>query len=81
MMKLSNPHCWATFSTRGDCVVQFLLGGRAGIEADGDERTLSDRAQGVAPLVVVLEVVDLVHSAFQMRVFLGTVTAWFVMPD
>ena len=56
----------------GDCVVQFLLGGGAGIEADGDERTLADGAQGVAPLVVVLGVVDLVHSAFQMHVFHGT---------
>ena len=49
--------------------VEFLLGGSAGIEPDGDERTLSDRAQGVAPLVVVLGVVDLVHSAFQVRDF------------
>ena len=52
----------------GDRVVQFLLGGRAGVDPDGDERTLADGAQGVAPLVVVLGVVDLVHSAFQVGI-------------
>ena len=32
------------------------------------ERMLADGAQGVAPLVVVLGVVDLVHRAFQVCV-------------
>lgn len=50
----------------GDRVVQLLLRGRAGIDADGDEWALADGAQGVAPLVVVLGVIDLVHSAFQV---------------
>lgn len=53
----------------GDCVVQFLLRGCAGVDSDGDQWTLADGAQGVAPLVVVLGVVDLVHSAFQVRDF------------
>lgn len=45
--------------------VEFLLGGGAGIEADDQQRTGSGAAQRVAPLVVVVRVVDVVHGDFQ----------------
>lgn len=45
--------------------VEFLLGGGAGIEADDQERAGSGAAQRVAPLVVLVGVVDVVHGDFQ----------------
>lgn len=49
----------------GHCGVEFLLGGSAGIEADDQQRTGSGAAQRVAPLVVLVGVVDVVHGGFQ----------------
>ena len=48
--------------------VEFLLGGSAGIEADDQQRTGSGAAQRVAPLVVLVGVVDVVHGGFQMGI-------------
>ena len=49
----------------GHSGVEFLLGGGAGIEADDQQRTGSGAAQRVAPLVVLVGVVDVVHGHFQ----------------
>lgn len=55
----------------GHSGVEFLLGGGAGIEADDQQRTGSGAAQRVAPLVVLVGMVDVVHGAFQVGVFHG----------
>lgn len=42
--------------------VEFFLGGSAGVEADDQQRAGSGAAQRVAPLVVLVGVVDVVHG-------------------
>ena len=49
----------------GDGGVEFFLGGSARVEADDQQRAGTGAAQRVAPLVVLVGVVDVVHGDFQ----------------